>query len=398
MNAWGYMTDRNFSKGRKYIGASDMPTLAGLVPQRTPRQMWEELTGRAEGFSGNKRTYWGNRQEPLILGEYIRKVTGDAGSRNHFITSRMWGENQYEKFHSWTESFANENSRFCSHADLLDLSSETPVIIQAKNTGEFAAAQRKRDPNKGYDREDLSGNGVPLSVFLQEQWELYCYGIQHADVAVLIDGWDWKLYGTIEYHKKTVEKLVALAERMLWHVDNDVMPTPQNWDDVVAMFPNFQPNTKAVVSDEAELECRQMLEEHAKLVKKEKEIEKRKDDIKNALGLYIGENNYLETPEGNSLCSASQISGKKSVSVSELKKFPEIFKTVEESGLIKTGDSYRQLYIKGVAAGTVDKYTLQTTDDGKKWKNSRKKYTSAEKKEAAALLKSLKIDCKWVKV
>ena len=81
MNNWTYMKDRDFSEGRKYIGASDMGTLAGLVPQRTPRMLWEELTGRSEGFKGNSRTYWGHRQEPLILGEYIKKVTGDAGSR-----------------------------------------------------------------------------------------------------------------------------------------------------------------------------------------------------------------------------------------------------------------------------------------------------------------------------
>lgn len=392
------MKDRDFSQGRKYIGASDMATLAGLVPQRTPRQMWEELTGRSEGFSGNKRTYWGNRQEPLILGEYIKKITGERAARNDFITSRMWGERKYEKFHSWTEAFANENERFVSHADLLDLSGKVPVIIQAKNTGEFAAAQRKRDPNKGYDRDDLSGNGIPLSAYFQEQWELYTYGIQHANVAVLIDGWDWKLYGTVEFHKKTVEKLVALAERMLWHVDNDVMPTPQNWDDVVAMYPDFKKNTKAVVSDDAELECRQMLEEHFNLGVKEKEISHRKDDIKNALGLYIGENNYLETPEGYSICSASEISGRESISVSELKKVPDLFKQVEEAGLIKIGDPYRNLYIKGVAAGNIDKYTLLTTEDGTKWKKSRKKYSSDEKKEAAALLKSLKIDCKWEKI
>lgn len=392
------MKDRDFSSGRKYIGASDMPTLAGLTPNRTPRMMWEELTGRSEGFKGNKRTYWGNRQEPLILGEYIKKITGESKLRNDFITSRMWGEQQFQEYHSWTESFAKENNRFCSHADLLDLSSETPVLIQAKNTGEFAAGARKRDPNKGYDRDDLSGNGIPLSVYFQEQWELYCYGLQFAHVAVLIDGWDWKLYGAVEYHKQTVEKLSALAERMLWHVDNDVMPTPQNWDDVVAMYPDFQPNTKAVVSDEAELECRQMLEDYSKLQTKEKEIGKRKDDIKNALGLYIGGNNYLETAEGNPICSSSEISGRTTISASEVKKKkPELFEELEKEGLVKTSDSYRQLYIKGAAAGNIDTFTLLTTNDGEKWSKSRKKYTSDEKKEASALLKSLKISFKWEK-
>lgn len=398
MNNWGYMKDRDFSEGRKYIGASDMPTIAGISPYKTPLTLWEELTGRAEGFKGNNRTAWGHRQEPLILGEYVRQITGSDEARNDFITSRLWGDQQFEKFHSWTECLPEGKDRFVAHADLLDLSGKIPILVQGKNSGAYAAATRKRDPNKGYDPEDMSSNGIPLAVYFQEQWEMYCYGIESAYVAVLIDGADWRLYGPINYSKKTTEKLLALSERMLWHVDNDKPPTPQTWEDVVKLNPEFKPNTKAVVSDDAEIECRTMLEEYAKLGMKEKELESRKKDIKNALGLYVGGNNYLETPEGYSIASVSEIKGKESISVSSLKKHPEIFKTVNDAGLINYGDPYRQMYIKGVAVGNIDKFTLLTTDDGEKWKKSRKKYTADEKKESSALLKSLKIQCKWEKV
>jgi len=398
MNDWRYMTDREFSKGRNYLGASDAPTLAGINPYQTPLELWEIFTGRVKGFSGNELTKWGHIQEINILAEYVHKITGSGETRNDFITSRVWGENQFNKFHSWTEAVYPENNRILSHADLLDLSGEIPVIIQAKNSGEFAAAQRKRDVNRGYDREDMTSNGIPLSVYFQEQMELMTYGLPRAWVAVLIGGNSWKLYGPIEYNKKTVEKLLALYMRFLWHVDKDTPPTPETWSDIVKLHPDFKKNTKAVVSDEAEIECRQMLEEHSKIGLKIKDLEHRKDDIKNALGLYIGGNNYLETPDGRSLASASEISGRQSISVSSLKKFPELYSKVESEGLIKLSDSYRQLYIKGTPAGNIVTYTLLTTDDGEKWKRSRKKYSSAEKKEAAALLKSLKIDCKWEKV
>ena len=397
MNSWGYMKDRNFSKGRAFVGASDMPTLTGINPYKTPMQLWEELTGRAEGFKGSKRTAWGHKQEPMILGEYIKKMTGDNSLRNEFITSRLWGDNQFKDYHSWTESFPEGYDRFCSHADLLDLSGEIPVIVQAKNTGAYAAAQRKRDPNKGYDKEDFTANGIPLGVYFQEQWEMWTYGISSSVVAVLIDGWDWQLYGPVEYDKKVVEKLLTLGERMLRCVDKDEPPTPQTWEDIVKLYPDFKPNTKAVVSDDAEVECRQMLEEHTKIGLKIKDLESRKDDIKNALGLYIGGNNYLETPTGISLASASEMAGRKSISVSALKKFPELYKKVEENGLITESDPWRQLFIKGAAAGNVNMYTLLTTEDGEKWKKSRKKYSSDEKKAAIALMKSLKIDYKWEK-
>ena len=397
MNDFSYMEDRDFSKGRKYLGASDAATIAGINPYQTPMELWEIMTGRAESFKGNNKTSWGHKQEPVILGEYIRYLSNSDEMRNDFITSRLWGDNTFNNFYSWTKAKFPDNERIRSHADLLDLSGKFPLLIQAKNTGAYAAAQRKRDPNKGYDKKDRSSNGIPLSVYFQEHIEMITYGISEARVAVLIDGCDWQLYGPIEYNKGTAEQLLALYERMLWHIDKDIAPTPQTWKDVIKLYPNFKKNTKAVVSDEIELECRQMIDEHFKLSIKAKEIDNRQNDIKNALGLYIGANNYLQNPEGNQLASASEISGKKSISVTELKKFPEIFKTVKDAGLIKTGNNYRNLYIKGTPAGNINTYTLLTTNDGVKWKKSRKKYSSEEKKSITTLFKSLAIEYKWEK-
>jgi hypothetical protein len=281
--------------------------------------------------------------------------------------------------------------------DLLDLSGGVPLIVQAKNTGAYAAAQRRRDPNKGYSSDDFTANGIPLSVYFQEQWELWTYGIEKAYVAVLIDGWDWQLYGPVQYNKKVVEQLLARSERMLWHIDHDEPPTPQTWPDVCKLFPNFEKNTKAVVSDDAELECRQMLEEYGKIEARLKDLESRKDDIKNALGLYIGGNNYLETPTGVRLASASEISGRKSVSVKELEKYPELYGKVKQAGLISESDGYRQLYINGTPAGNINRYTLLTTNDGETWKKSRKKYTSDEKKFVSDFMKSQGMEYKWEK-
>ena len=399
MNEWRYMKDREFKEGRKYLGASDALTISGMNPYQTPADLWRIFTGREKAFKGNQLTRAGNYKEASILGMNLHLYDGVPWNAvNDFMTSRIWGDNQSENYHSWTEAVFPDNPRILAHTDLLDLNNNTEILWQAKNTNEFAAAQRKKDVNKGYDKEDLSSNGIPLAVYFQEQIEMMCYGIPVSKVAVEIGGWDYKTYSPIDYSKKTAEKLLALYIRMLWHIDKDKEPTPQTWPDIVKMYPDFKKNTKAVVSDEAEIECRQMLEEHGKIGLKIKDLEARKNDIKNALGLYIGGNNYLETPDGHSLASASEIPGKRTVPVSELEKFPELFKQVKEKGLIKFGDSYRNLYIKGTSAGNIVTYTLLTTDDGEKWKRSRKKYSSDEKKFVSDLFKSQKIDCKWEKV
>lgn len=396
MNNFTYMKDREFSKGRSFLGASDAPTIAGINNEyQTPVDLFNIFTGRKEGFKGNVRTKAGHRHEPSILAQYIEKTTGSRTAANEFQVSRLYGDEVYEKYYSWTEAHYPENERIVSHADLLDMRSEIPVIVQAKNRGEFAAKARKRDPNKGYDPDDFSENGVPLSDYYQEMMEMICYGLPRAYLAVEIGGYDWRLYGPIEYNKKIAESLLSRYIKMLWHIDNDVAPKPETWGDVVQLNPIFEANTKAVVSGEDEILCREMLVKYPKIKRAIKRLEKRSNDISNAIGLYIGGKNYLETPDGDRIASAAEINGRESISVSELKKYPEIFdQVVELPNVYKKGDNFRNLYIKGANAGNVDAFTLLTYE-GEKVKRSRKKYTPDEKKDADALLKSLKIDHKW---
>jgi predicted phage-related endonuclease len=398
VNSFTYMEDRNFSKGRKYLGASDAFTISGQNPYQTPMQLWEIMTGRASGFKGSKRTRAGNLKEASILSTNMMLYGGvPAQVANEFLVSRIWGDNRYGDYHSWTE--AKFSDGIIAHTDLLDLTDEeSPMLWQAKNTGEFAAAARKRDANKGYDKEDLTANGIPLSVYFQQQIEMTCYQVRQCKVAVEIGGWDYITYGPIDYNKKVAENLIALYERMLWHIAKDEPPTPKTWEDVVKLFPEFTPDTKTVLNPDEEVEARQMLDEHSKLSQRIKELEGRKDNIKNALGLLIGGSNYLQTITGDSIASASVIKGRDNVSVSALKKFEKLYAEVEAAGLIKKSEDYRQLYIKSAPAGNIDRFTLLTTDDGDKWKRGRKKYTAAEKKESSALLKSLKIEHKWEKV
>src|SRR6056297_1218301 len=78
--------DPGFTRGRDYIGASDMPTLAGLTKRyKTPVDLYLEKIGEAKPFEGNDRTRWGHIQENNILAEYVSREGADF---NDFILHR----------------------------------------------------------------------------------------------------------------------------------------------------------------------------------------------------------------------------------------------------------------------------------------------------------------------
>jgi len=422
LNNWIYMKDRDFSGGRDYIGASDMPTITGINQYQSPYELWEERTGRKKSFNGNFLTAEGHFKEAGILGkklaydwliknigpdftpqEWLSAITSERV--NNFITSRLWDENQFENLHSWTEARAPENKRFVAHADLLDLSGKIPFITQAKNTGVYAAATRKRNPYKGYAKDDLSQNGIPLGVYFQELWEMYCYGVPQAEVAVEIGGSDWKLYGPIDYRKKDVEKLVVLADRMLWHIDKDIPPDPEKWPDVLSMFPNLETHTKQTISGQDELDARKMVSQYGKYTTTINFLKRKQLDIQMALAGLASEpdlgvmHNYLCASDGSTIASFSDRAGQRRINVKKLEsELPEIFTQIDEAGLVTTDNTTRSIRINGANAGSVDLYTLITfTGDDNKPKRSRKKYTKAEKTDYSKFCESVGLKIDWEK-
>ena len=136
MNPITTLKDTTFSRGRDYIGASDMGTLAGLTKRyRTPVDLYLERIGEAEPFSGNEHTRWGHIQENNILAEYAQRNGGDFDG---FMLSRYNDELCYycgdAVFRSLTEARHPDNDRFVAHADLLvEPREDEPYLVQAKN-------------------------------------------------------------------------------------------------------------------------------------------------------------------------------------------------------------------------------------------------------------------------
>lgn len=52
------------------IGGSDVAAVLGMNPWRSPIEVWLDKTGQAAGFTGNERTEWGHKLEPVVRAHY----------------------------------------------------------------------------------------------------------------------------------------------------------------------------------------------------------------------------------------------------------------------------------------------------------------------------------------
>lgn len=347
----GFFNDKTeFHEQRKRtVGSSDIPVLVGLTAKwdQTPYTLWREKTGRDPGFEGNDATFWGNMHERNILYKYLMDRYGEdlatewQAQTINGINTTIGGSLKKSGFevelHTSTFARHDEYEYAIAHADLF-----LPNIdhIQEAKSAKFYAAKRRDDLDYGYSGDDNSINGIPLAVYVQLQWQMFCYGAKTGGVSALIDTSDYREYGPCEPDVKTQEKLLALADRFMWHVRNDKEPKPETWKDVEQMFPRVEETAKIVdpsfqISETKTLY--DMLLQRQALERKSKEIQERLDDIKKAVGLLMTDNKVLQSPDGTIYATASMQS-RRSIPVTEVEKDAELFAKLNAAGLIKTSE------------------------------------------------------------
>lgn len=334
----------------KGVGSSDIPILAGLSKHwgSTTLKLWEQKTGRSEPWNGNARTAWGHKLEGMVLREFIANRYGEDAAHD-FYKARLRG-NSSGPFMVNTEA-RHQDRRYClAHADLLvdwekkDAIFMTgddvePFIVEAKTTGMMAGKRREGHIFSGYDPDDLTAQGIPDSVFLQVQWQMFVYGVRLAFVAVLIDTADYREYGPIVADPRVQEKCLALADRFWQHVTDDKPPAPETWEDVAKLWPNQTDSTKMIAGDE-EARVLEMVQRDKALALREKEIKAEREDIENAIGILIGENAVLASAEGNVLAKRSMSTPRASIAPSKVEKqAPDLFAQLQTKGMVTMSES-----------------------------------------------------------
>jgi len=384
MNPFIYIENQEHfhAQRAKGIGSSDIPVLAGLYKHwnKSPVTLWMEKTGRAESFQGNNKTKWGNHLEPLVLREFLynrkKEKTGDIMAEHH-ARNNPYGKNGIEILTSCQHP---EYEFAVAHADMINTRGDyfincpkcgtlneiepghsapcigedcqeiietpaeaIPYIVEAKTTG-YYAGKRRDSSDFGWSKEIKGEGGIPAATYLQMQYQMFVYDIPATWAAVLIDTSDYNEYGLIYANKRIQEKILAMVANFWDCIQKDCPPKPITFKDLGLLFPNQKKTTKIISGGQLD-DVLLMKDEKKRLEGINKKNDAKIDEIKTAVGAIIGEDSVLGTPDGKTIAKISTIDGRKTISASKenQKKFPDIYKSLEENNLIKQGEGYKKL-------------------------------------------------------
>ena len=321
MNNYKFMHSGAGVRSREgyYIGASEIPIILGLT-KTTPMELWEQKTGRAEGFQGNQYTEWGNLLEGIILYKNIKMDSDNDTAykflvdytRNQFYRGPGWKPKT--QYHPFTEAIHKDFPWMLAHADCVALETfsgivndlpvfrKPPKIIEAKSGGRFAN-MRKEDMD-GYDPKDPTQSGLPMRVYVQVQWQQAVYDIMAGSVSALIDTNNFMQFD-VPGNKQIQGKLIEIGSRFMRCLVQDIPPTPKTFGDISKLFPLVNNNRLTIMGEKAVIawDIKNKLKSDRKKIKK---LKAKVDDYVNSLGLLIGENKELADEMGDKICSQSK--------------------------------------------------------------------------------------------
>lgn len=246
------LTPENLENRKKGIGASESSIVLGLNQYISPYQLWCIKTGRTqpEDLTNVPQVYWGNIHEEPIAQHYgkvhnckVRRVTNTLFHKEHpFLLCHL-------------------DRKIEGLAKIL----ECKFAMFAKD-------------NWGESGSDI----VPLSYIVQVQHQLAVTGYEEADLAVLIGGWDFRVYH-FKRDEAIINKIITECEKF-WHcVETDTPPALRDSVDVQLAYPSAEGYKEA---DEKIIKA---VEDYKFASLQEKIAKSEKEKLKDAMALYMKE-------------------------------------------------------------------------------------------------------------
>lgn len=257
----------------KGIGGSDVATVLGLNPYKTPLSLWEEKTGKTKGSPAGEAAYWGTTLEDVVAKEFSKR-TGMKIQRVKFLLST--GEDGWMRGNI-DRAIVNEQIAKTVRVNKPAKAAETGLMLSTDVGLECKTANAFMADKWGPSQEDEIVSGkvvtehqIPLYYETQIQWYMAVTGIKKFYVAVLIGGQDFRMY-EVQRDEDVIKAIVEKC-RAFWFekVLADVAPDPINVDDIKKLYSRDNGELKEASNDEAadigELRTIKELQEQEKAV------------------------------------------------------------------------------------------------------------------------------------
>lgn len=177
-------------KGR--IGSSDITSVCGLNPWKTPLQFALEFQGKVDRQPETRAMRLGKKMQPIVAAEYLEEKAVEIRPNTHsYIHANHWA--------MATPDYWIEDSG----------------ILECKTTSSYG----KKD-------WELS---VPDYSHCQVQWQMGITEAPHCDVACLIGNRDLVIH-RVEYSKDVFEQLLEMAQKFLDMIARGELPAPRAED------------------------------------------------------------------------------------------------------------------------------------------------------------------------
>ena len=266
---------------RHGIGGSDAGAILGLSKWKSPLDVYLDKIGSSEATPDSERMYWGRTLEDLVAAEY-EKRSGNKVRRNNRIIKH--------KEHNFI--LANLDREIVGKNG----------ILECKTSG-YA-------PDWG----DLGTTDIPEYYLAQVYHYMAVTEAEFADVAVLINGNDFRIYH-IPRDEEIIDGLVK-GEVKFWndHVMAKVQPDPISQSDMRNKWPHD--NGEILISSNGiTMKCAQLND----IKKQIKDLKKDEASFQLEIQKEMADNTFLESDNGHLLATWKE-SSRLSVDTKRLKE------------------------------------------------------------------------------
>jgi len=195
----------------KGIGGSDVATILGLNPYKTPLQLWEEKTGRSSGSAAVESAYWGTVLEGVVAKEFSQRTGMKVQKVNYMLST---GENGWMRGNidravvnpaiaGRVSVLKQEKVEECGRLLSTDIGLEckTASVYMSEHWGDSQEAEI-------LNGKVVTEHKIPLYYETQIQWYMAVTGIKTFYVAVLIGGQDFRLY-EVKRDQEVIDAIVS---------------------------------------------------------------------------------------------------------------------------------------------------------------------------------------------